>query len=216
MMTSVKNIILALKDSVFAPACSLTADYIQLGVDEIFENTVLQKIPVINTLTAVCEVGLNIKERNLARQTLSFLQGFNEGSITQEQLNLHRKKLENNPDKLEQELRRVIIILNDHIEVLQSQTLGKFYLSYIKGAISWDKFCELSEANRKMFLGDYRVLHAIVQSDNSLRVNHEFYQADRLASLGLVQNDYRLGEKYIHLTSFGKTFYQHSAKENYK
>ena len=30
MMTSVKNIILALKDSVFAPACSLTAVYSQL------------------------------------------------------------------------------------------------------------------------------------------------------------------------------------------
>ena len=215
-----KKLISTLKDSVFSPVYHLAAEYIEIGIDEVLENNVLQEIPVMNTISTAYKVGLNIRERNLAKQTLAFLRGFNNGSISQEQLNAHREELESNPDKLEQELSRIIIILDEHIETMQSQILGTFYLSYVKSAISWDKFRELSEANRKMFFCDYKILREAALNDGLMTTDCKLYQVDRLISLGLLNNNNRLGgsvsiipvtaskhSKDILLTSFGKTFY---------
>ena len=178
-----KKLISTLKDSVFSPVYHLAAEYIEIGIDEVLENNVLQEIPVMNTISTAYKVGLNIRERNLAKQTLAFLRGFNNGSISQEQLNAHREELESNPDKLEQELSRIIIILDEHIETMQSQILGTFYLSYVKSAISWDKFRELSEANRKMFFCDYKILREAALNDGLMTTDCKLYQVDRLISL---------------------------------
>ncbi len=217
-----KKLISTLKDSVFSPVYHLAAEYIEIGIDEVLENNVLQEIPVMNTISTAYKIGLNIRERNLAKQTLAFLRSFNNGSISQEQLDAHREELESNPDKLEQELSRIIIILDEHIETMQSQILGTFYLSYVKSAISWDKFRELSEANRKMFFCDYKILREAALNDGLMTTDCKLYQVDRLISLGLLNNNNRLDgsvsvipvtaskhSKDILLTSFGKTFYQH-------
>ena len=78
-----KKLISTLKDSVFSPVYHLAAEYIEIGIDEVLENNVLQEIPVMNTISTAYKVGLNIRERNLAKQTLAFLRGFNNGSISQ-------------------------------------------------------------------------------------------------------------------------------------
>lgn len=222
-MNYIKPIIDALEVSIFSPLKDLVLEYAQLEIDKIFENTVLREIPIINTLAAFYEVGVNIRERNLAKQTVAFLQGFNDKSISQEFLEKHRKELDSDPGKLDQELSRVIILLDDHIEDVQSEILGAFYRSYIQGAISWDKFCELSVANRKMFFCDYTILCEAARNDGLQTNACKLYQVDRLISLGLLRNNNRLGgnvfimpqasskkdSKDILLTSFGQTFYQH-------
>lgn len=143
--------------------------------------------------------------------------------IVKEFLEKHRKELDSDPSKLDQELSRVIILLDDHIEDVQSEILGAFYRSYIQGAISWDKFCELSVANRKMFFCDYTILCEAARNDGLQTNACKLYQVDRLISLGLLRNNNRLGgnvfimpqasskkdAKDILLTSFGQTFYQH-------
>ena len=110
--------------------------------------------------------------------------------------------------------------MGKQVEQIQFQVLGSFYAAYIKDAISWEKFCELSEANRRMFISDYQILFEAT-NNNGLKIqNRELYQVDRLISLGLLQNQNWLGgnvwikmmenpeeQNDIIVTSFGKTFY---------
>ena len=183
----------------------------------------LKGIPVVSTLSSICKIGYNLHERNLIKQTLAFITEFNSGSISQEKLTEHREKLETNPKEAEKELGRVLIILGNQVEQIQSQVLGSFYAAYVKGAISWEKFCELSEANRRMFISDYQILFEAAINDGLKIQNRELYQVDRLISLGLLQNQNRLGgnvwiemmdnpeeQNDIIVTSFGKTFYHNS------
>lgn len=212
----------ALKDTLFAPTYELVAEYAEIGIDSLLESDALKGIPVVGTLAAICKVGYNIHERNLIKQTLDFVMGFNAGTISQEKIDEHRYELESDPAKAEKELGRVLIILGNHIENIQSQVLGSFYSAYVKGAISWDKFCELSEANRRMFVNDYHILREAARNGGININDRELYQVDRLISLGLLQNKNRLGGTVIidlneepeetHdiiITSFGRTFCQH-------
>lgn len=97
----------ALKDTLFAPTYELVAEYAEIGIDSLLENDALKGIPVVGTLAAICKVGYNIHERNLIKQTLDFVIGFNTGTISQEKIDEHRYELENNPAKAEKERSRL-------------------------------------------------------------------------------------------------------------
>lgn len=217
-----KDLVPALRDTIFAPTYDIIEEYAEIGIDALLDSDVLKGIPVVGTLSAICKAGYNIHERNLIKQTLGFVTGFNSGKLSQEQIDEHRYELESNPAKAEKELGRVLIILGNHIEDIQSQVLGSFYKAYVDGAISWTKFCELSEANRRMFVSDYHLLREAARRGGININDRELYQVDRLISLGLLQNKNRLGgtviiefdkeqEKThdIIITSFGRTFCQH-------
>lgn len=61
--------------------------------------------------------------------------------------------------KAEQELGRIVVILDSTIEQEQSEILGRFYKAYIWGNYDWDMFRQLSAANQKLFFNHYETLH---------------------------------------------------------
>lgn len=223
------NLIPSFKDSVLTPMSDPIADSLEAGIDSILESDILKAIPIVRTVSAVCKIGVNLHERNLLKQTLQFIKGFNERSLDKETIEEYRLELENNPKKQEKELGRVIIILGKQIDEQQSQVLGSFYNSFVRGAISWDKFCELSEANSRMFSSDYAILAKVAHEDGINLEDQKLYQIDRLISLGLLSQTHRKGraiftvsgeslgllnssdstDKDVVVTSFGETFFQH-------
>jgi len=122
---------------------------------------------------------------------------------------------------MEKELGRVILLLDRTLEEKQAQNLGIFYSSYVKGAISWEKFVELTEVNERIFVADIDELKSIGNcsiSQSEEISDARMYQIQRLESLGLVtENTYRLhsgnileysgtDDRFV-LTPLGKTFY---------
>ena len=221
-----KELVPSFKETLFSPTYEIVSEYAEIGIDALLENEVLKGIPFISTISSFCKAGYNLHERNLIKQTIAFITEFNSGNVSQEKLEAHREKLQVNPKEGEKELGRVLIIFGNQVEQTQSKVLGSFYAAYIKEAISWEKFCELSEANRRMFISDYQILFQAAINDGIKIENRELYQVDRLISLGLLQNKNRQGgviwlntekdsdkKKDIIVTSFGKTFYHNSPVE---
>lgn len=65
-------------------------------------------------MLGVGKLGQNIYERNLLRQTISFINELNRKEISQVKLDKYRHKLDSNSDFAETELGRVIITLNSN------------------------------------------------------------------------------------------------------
>ena len=215
------KIIPAFRDSILE-ASDFLGEWIELGIDSILENDVLKGIPIVGTLSGFCKVGYSVHERNLLRQTLAFINGLNAKIIAEEKVSAYREKLSNDAKTAEKELGRVIFILNSHIETQQSRVLGSFFQAYVNSAVSWEKFCELSEANRRMFVSDYHLLKLVYENQDVEINDKKMYQIDRLISLGLVAKENiatgetRLGSSTfvvlpsaLKTTAFGKTFCQH-------
>ena len=221
------NLVPAFRDSIFSPLGDSAGEFLEVGIDMVFENDALKSIPIVNTVVGLCKVGVNLHERNLLRQTAIFIKEVRDGTISSEKLEQHKAELERDPEKAEKELGRVLIILGRQVDDFQSKVLGSFYRAFVRGAISWEKFCELAEANSRMFSGDYLILEEAYHGD--LKNNkRELYQIDRLTSLGLLENQQRTGaaeddrfsfqdqalilnnptDKNVSLTSFGVTFCQ--------
>lgn len=194
------DIIPSMKDTLFNPVSSNMGDSLveiaELGLDSVLQDGILKDIPVLSIIASLCKTGVNLRERNLIRQTAIFISSFNAGTISADKLASYRNELESNPEKAEKELGRVILLLDRILEVQQAKVLGHFYSSYVKGSLSWDKFVEVSEVNSRMFLSDYDELITVFQTpvkqDDEVS-DRRMYKIQRLESLGLVmENRYRL------------------------
>ena len=53
---------------------------------------------------------------------------------------------------------------------------------YVNGKMGWDKFCELSEVNERMFVSDYKIL----LSDEKMQYTNGNYIISRLIALGIM------------------------------
>ena len=191
------NIIPSMQETLFTPISgnmgSALIEIAEQGLDSLLQDGVLKDFPVLGTIAALCKTGVNLRERNLIRQTAVFITSFNNGTISDEDKSKYKEALNKDPKRKEKELGRVILLLDRLLEEQQAKVLGKFYCSYVKGAISWDKFVELSEVNARMFSDDYKDLAAInkepVKTEERVS-DQRAYKIQRLISLGLVSENH--------------------------
>ena len=174
-------------DSLIINSSDIVGDYLELGIDSILENDNLKEIPIVKTFLSVGRITKNIRERNLIKNLVIFLNELNSGNIDKEKLENHNRQLNQNPKKAEKELGRILIILEQTIDNIKSSILGKLYKAYINQEINWDLFVEFSEITNRIYINDLNTLLLIYNnqlSDTSSR--SDLYRIERLNSLGVI------------------------------
>ena len=175
------------QDSLFTGISSAIPDIAELGIDSILNEGILKDLPMVSMFLGVKSAAQSLHDRNLLRQTLTFIDEFNKGNINEAKKQKYKKKIEDNPKKAEAELGRVLIILNQPIELAKSKILAAIFQEYINENIDWKTFCELSEITRMFFIDDIYDLDTVhCQCTNY--INLLSYGADRLVALGLVRS----------------------------
>ena len=70
--------------SLFMESKDVIGDYIELGIDSFVKDGILKDVPIVNTIVSVLKIGKNIHDRNLLKQTLTFINEFNSNDISEE------------------------------------------------------------------------------------------------------------------------------------
>lgn len=154
----------------------------------------------------------------MLKNTALFLNELNAQKIDTSKLQAFKERIADESVK-EQELGRVLILLNQYVDNIKSVILGKLFYKYVNQEYDWDKFCELSDTLNRLFLNDLFWLSDITNSENEIATYHIYkipYNIKRLESLGLVEiyGDYgRFGDRlfqsenmHAELTENGKIF----------
>lgn len=181
------DIVPEFNDSLVINSSDIIGDYLELGIDSILENDSLKEIPIVKTFLSIGKITKNIRERNLIKNLVIFLNELNSGNIDKEKLNKHKEELRQNHKKAEKELGRVLIILEQTIDNIKSSILGKLYKAYVNQEIDWNLFVEFSEITNRLYINDLNILLLIFNnqlSDTSNR--NDLYRVERLNSLGIV------------------------------
>lgn len=173
--------------SLFNNSKEILGDYIEVGIDSFINDGILKDIPIVNTIVAVFKAGKNVHDRNLLRQILTFIKEFNSGNISKDKLVAYKSMIENNPKKCEEELGRILILLNNYIDTEKSIMLARLYRAYINKIINWNEFCEFSEIINRLFIQDIQILKGIKDKNIDIMNNREDeFRIERLYSLGLI------------------------------
>lgn len=210
------KIVPAFEVSLLEPVFSSILDIGEVGIDSLLDEGLFKDIPIVGLVMGVGKTAQNIHDRNLLKQTLKFIQTFNEKTISEDKLQKYKKKIEQDPKRAEEELGRVLIILNNTVEIKKSELLGKIFRAYVDERIVWEQFGELSEAISRLFISDIYLLHEIFGrkiNDSTQCMN---YQVDRLVSIGFVNtttksmtigsNNSSNTERYLNVSEFGRLF----------
>lgn len=162
-------------DSTLSDAC---VDIAELGIDSLLDDGVFKSIPIVSTLVGFGKTAQNIHDRNLLRQTIKFINTFNEKSISSKKVEKYKNRLDSNSKYAEEELGRVIILLNSNVDLKKSELLAKFYRSYVNEDIDWSIFCELSDITSRLFISDLHLLFEVYKKKISDTSQCQTYQAD--------------------------------------
>ena len=213
MASENKEFTLSVFETLSTPWVDVGIDLSEESIDDLIDNEALKTIPFMKTGIALCKAGIQVRDKYLLKQTLKFVTTFNNGTIPDEKLEEYREKMCENPKWAKKEIEHILVLLDAHIDDNQSARLAKFYQAYVKGAIDWNKFCELAEANLLIFESDFNILCEINRQGGM----KNDYRGSRLASVGLVNistanvlnSTLNLDSNTYSLSVFGKTFLQH-------
>lgn len=210
------KIIPAFEVSLFEPAFSSVFELSEMGIDSILDEGLLKNIPIVSLVIGLGKTAQNIHDRNLLQQTLTFIKSFNENNVNKQKLQRYKEKISKNKRIAEEELGRILIILNNTIDSKKAELMGKIFKSYVDEYISWEQFCEYTELITRMFIGDVNLLLDVNDKRITESVEEVNYKIDRLVSIGLIEtttksmtvgsNFNSKTERYLKVTEFGRMF----------
>lgn len=181
------SLIPSFKESIYDSSLKdVAVDVAEIGIDGILNLDILQQIPIVRLIIGTAKTAQNIRDRNALKQTVAFLKALRKKDISQEKLNKHKEKLDVDATFAEEELGRVLTILDSTLDVEKSKLLAGIYRAYIEGLLDWGQFCELSDVTNRLFISDIQLLREINLKHVGDTTQCDTYRADRLAALGLV------------------------------
>lgn len=167
---------------------SISLDGIESLTDIILKNEIIEKVPIANIASAIIKTGEMIYNKNLFRQTVSFIESLNKQEISKEKVEKYKEKVFKNEKRESEEIERVLLYLNKNIDTEKSRLLAKFYASYVNQEINWNKFCEYATIINQIFIEDLPIIYDIYKDEETKVVIYENYKISRLMSTGLLSN----------------------------
>lgn len=167
---------------------SISLDGIESLTDIILKNEIIEKVPIANIASTIIKTGEMIYNKNLFRQTVSFIESLNKQEISKEKVEKYKEKVFKNEERKSEEVERVLLYLNKNIDTEKSRLLAKFYVSYVNQEINWNKFCEYAIIINQIFIEDLPIIYDIYKDEETKVVVYESYNISRLMSTGLLSN----------------------------
>lgn len=177
------------EETLFEEIANIATEEGELLLNNIIGNEVIQNIPIANIVVALGKTVQGLYNINLFYQTKNFIETFRNNTISKEKLEKYKNRLKDNKRKLQKELGRILIILNEIKDEEKSKLLAKFYLACINEEITWERFCEFADVIETIFVSDLETLYEIYKDTQKQEVSitiYEKYRTDRLISTGLL------------------------------
>lgn len=166
----------------------LLKEYAEIGIDTVINDGILKDIPIVSTFFGVGKTIVAIRDRHFIKKTLVFAQQLQSGTASVDDLEEHRRYLEEDPKLMEKELETIIICIDRYRRELKCKILANFYSACIAKELSWDYF-ELFKDILDMFnVYDIEELKQLCKKGYyGQNDNYDSLVLARLSSLGLAR-----------------------------
>jgi hypothetical protein len=141
-------------------------DIAEIGLDNIFDNKIIDEVPVLKTIAATCKIGLNIRDRYFARKLISFINNFRADRLSNEDYNEFKTSMEDK--KYRDKVTETIIVKIDALDSINKTIiLSKLFNAFLNKRINWEEFLEFSNVANYLVKEDYETLELLNQDPNN-------------------------------------------------
>lgn len=151
----------------------------EYSIDEIVKNDTIKQIPIIKTLFAVIQTGLNIRDRLFLKKIAVFLAGISH--IPEDKRQEMIDKIDNSKKYRIRVGEKLLYILDNCDDYINAENIAKLFSAMISGEISYEEY-----------LGTSRIVSRISADELKLFIDSHYespalsYEAISLLHTGLV------------------------------
>lgn len=201
----------ALCDSITDEAGSAVVDILEVGLDSIFEDSLLKDVPLLSIAVSLYKIGHSFKERHYINKLAEFIHALNNGLVGDTQVKAFRDRILHDQKKSKKELEYILILVDRYISKGKSTIIAKLYLSYLDNELSWEEFTMYSEVTDQLFMNDLDFLR---KEENQIIRELSSDAALRLTSMGLLFEVHEIPK--FDVNEDGYLYYETKANENEK
>lgn len=176
-------------------------------------------LDVIAPVKAVYSIAINIKAKHDLEKLKKFLEKLQNANITKKELEEYANKNLKNKKDIQNEVEKVILLLNKFTDETKSNILGNLYVNLIRENINYNEFRTYCELLNNFIVADSSTLKELIENKPTFHDKYEkYHSAARLISLGLIYNsatfwmDNNNVPRFI-ITEDGKKFYKYGLIE---
>jgi hypothetical protein len=112
---------------------SLSADYAEIGIDQLFDDGVLREIPVIGTLKALFNIGVGIRDHLFIKKLIRFLSVISD--VPKEQRQRQIDEMDNSSEESKRVGETVMLLLDKANDMQKPALMAKAFRAYLLGEI---------------------------------------------------------------------------------
>lgn len=191
---------ISLMDSISEEANKVLMDIIGVGIDSVFNDSLLKDVPMLSTAISLYKIGKSVTERHYIKKLAQFVCSMNAGAFNEERRQYYQSRLKGNPTQRNRELEYIMILISRYINYDKPDMLAKLYLAYLNQYISWQEFTMYAEILDRFLPGDFEFLCKAHRFTTVRDQNTEVLL--RLIGLGLVIEEQRKSASKMESSTF--------------
>lgn len=182
------------------------ADYVEIGIDSLLDDSIIKEIPVIKTVNSVFKIGKSINTAFFYKKLITFLVNMNDIGIEERERFIERY-VKDDKDFSE----KLLYVIDKLDENKKSEYLAKIFKCYGKGSIDYSTFRRFCIILTNIYIEDIKFLQnnidkefggvsAIALMNVGLAINNCLANAEEMQT----ENIYcisKLGERFCNCLS---------------
>jgi len=211
---SESNVANSISNELVETTVDLQIDYLELGLDSVFDDNILKDIPFVKTIYSLAKIGYNLKERFFVKKMLLFLKEFHNRTIDPMKLQEFKEEFQNDR-KYRNKVTEMIMVYNDSfLDAEKSKIFAKLFSAYIYGHYDWNHFRHLSTCLNDLKYEGFKFLAKLsnanfevseVRDDNAPKRD---FDSEAILSSGGIAYTAGVWSSGFYITQSGKDLYK--------
>lgn len=156
-----KSLIKSVSQELIEPTLDVAQDYAELGIEELIDSPIIEHVPIVKAVVALCKTGIAIRERHFVKKLLAFLHEFQSGGCQTPRAAEFRKRLQSDETFRNKVVEHLLVIIDRFVTVEKANILGHLFRAHVDGLFDWDGFMGASIALDLLQPDGITVLYAL-------------------------------------------------------
>lgn len=140
-----------------------------IGLNLVTNSTVLDSIPVLGVFASLAKAAFSLRDRIFLKKLIIFFEAVKKGT-SDEKIEEFRRKMESDPQLRRRVGENTILLIERHDSFDKSRILGKVFLGWLNGKITYDQFYRIALVIDRALLEDLVNLKQYYQSIEKYRM----------------------------------------------
>lgn len=150
-------------------------------------------LDVFGALFPIADLSIKLGKKFTEYKLALFIEQVRNHKVSNDIIQKHIQKLQAHPEKLNKEVTKILLLIEQEKDEVRVKYYGRLYLAYLETKLTEDEFWEMVEITQRMFICDFELIENCYRQNGKVDFNETtsgtLHRFDRLIQIGLLKSD---------------------------